>query len=259
MSEDINTDVSDAGGGEQGGDAQPRGDLGGNESGDYSQEGWYDKVLGDDGNPSIDKAMSQVSNLQKMVGKKTVGLPDWESEQSREDYYSKVRPEEYKFDEGLSENDAKGYSDVAKNIGLSQHQAQSMSKFHQDMITKEFESATSEEGFKSEMTKRFGEDNKDIVTNNEKTLNAMFDADDKELYNRLPNNVVGLIHKVAKSNVDIKAEYGVNDGSKALNKDGNAQLADMNALYDELNKVSGRGDFQAEESIKLRIRKAQGL
>ncbi len=87
----------------------------------YKEEAWAKNIK------SNEDAWNVLANAQKLIGKKTIGLPDWKDAQQVNEYLSKVRPEKpdsYKFPDSVAPEQKEKYSGLLHKAGLSEYQAE---------------------------------------------------------------------------------------------------------------------------------------
>lgn len=91
---------------------------------EYKDRGWAEKVK------SEEDLYKQIDNLSSLVGKKEVHRqPDWEDEQSRNEFVSAMRPDDkadYEIPDTIGQDEADFYRDVMHENGISATQAKAI-------------------------------------------------------------------------------------------------------------------------------------
>ena len=131
----------------------------------YKDAGWASNIH------SVDDLWTQHANAQKLIGKKTIGIPNADSsEQEYEDFYSKVRPESMDgYDIDLAD-DTEMFKDIFYKNGISARQAKAITEAYKDSVRKASEGLYSQEGLDTAMHEFVGSDYKEKVDNINKFL-----------------------------------------------------------------------------------------
>lgn len=196
---------------------------------DYKDAGWASNIH------SIDDLWSQHANAQKLIGKKTIGIPtDDSSEDEINEFYSKVRPEaEDKYDIDLGE-DTEVFRKIFYDNGISARQAKSITEAYKESVRKVSEGLFSEDGFKNVMQETLGDDYKEKIEKVNGFLKQYGKKSALAEIDQLPNETLGLVYSLINLTMDKYAvkELGSVNQKSALNseKDMTEYMQKMQAL-----------------------------
>jgi hypothetical protein len=158
-------------------------------------------------------------HLEKEYGSKhnAINIPgEGSSDEEWNGFYDKFRPENaegYNL-EGLSDQEKEVFSKAFYDNGLSQKQVDNVLKTYQDNVGVQQREAFLQEGLDKIMSDAFGDDEKSLQ-NVKNHLNDTLSESDKDLIHAMPNEFVGLIFRLVKSNLD---SFGAKEGG-SLNND----------------------------------------
>lgn len=175
----------------------------------YKTQPWAEKIK------SPDDLWKQVENLQGLVGKKAVAaLPDFEkaTPQQIQEYYAQTRPAQkdaYKFGEDVPEPDRAAIADILYDNGITAFQGNKVLEAYKAYESKQHEAMTSEEGFFKELEQSFGTSYKQVGGETAKFLKDNMTAQDNELFQKLPNSVLGMVYRLTNNIVE---GYGIKHG-----------------------------------------------
>lgn len=199
---------------------------------EYKEAGWSKNIK------SYDDLWKMNANAQGMVGKKTIGIPDDKStDQEWSDFYSKTRPEkaeDYALD--LDGEDKGLFENLFYENGINTKQAAALIKGYKESVEKSSQPLFSEEGYKKELTGRFGEQAEAKAKNVNEFIAREASAADKAVLDRMPNNVLGIVYSLIDK---VQTRYAAHDTDTG--KAGNG-------------KISGEPDWlnYAKEADKLK-------
>ncbi|MFW6311248.1 MAG: hypothetical protein ACOC1K_03325, partial [Nanoarchaeota archaeon] len=195
------------------------------------------------------------ANAQQLIGKKTIGIPEFDkaTDEELQDFYKKLTPEEYSFEEGVitSDEEKQLFSEIFKKNGINNKAANNIIKEYKENNKKYF----SEENFQEEMRNRFGENYKSVLNQNQKILSSYLNDEDKQVLDQLPNKVLGLMINFTDK---ISKQYGVNHMTSKVEKSTTPEMyskADYEAKVNEYiqadlsNKLNG--EAKAEKIREL--------
>lgn len=245
--EEANTDVSAPGAETQ--PVEPAGDNGGffvPEA--YKNEGWTRNLK------SYDDLWKTSDNAQKMIGKKTIGIPDDKStEQEIADFYAKLRPgkaEDYNVE--LEEGDKALFEKLFYENGISARQAKALVNGYKESIEKVKGPMFSKEGFQQEMSGRFGEKYDDKVKSVSDFIIREAAEADKAVLDKMPNNVLGIVYSLIDK---VQTRYAVNDSdTSAASGAGVSGQADYSGYVKAAEALSRRPHTMADiEALKSKF------
>lgn len=190
---------------------------------------------------SQDDVWKALDNAQALIGKKTVGVPDWDNATDEEiqGYYDKVRPESsegYDFFSEDFEGEKETYQAMFHEAGLSKKQAETLFNSYQaDMKSKQAQ-AYSQEGLDTVLSEKLGDNYKEAYNESKPVLASNLSKESKEALNGLPNEFLGIFVEFANN---VRNKYGIDDASKAGDtKPDGAHVVDKKAeharLFNEL-------------------------
>lgn len=204
---------------------------------EYQEKGWAKNIKSE---ADLWKSMD---NAQSLIGKKTIGIPDFDTAKEEEiaDYYSHTRPKdakEYELDDAFSDEEKNSLRELCYNNGLNKKQAKNVIGYFQESIAKDYEQTYGEQGLKTELEKRFGADWEKAIVPIKDALNTVLTPEQaKSLNENLPNEAVGVLMALTKSIMD---KYGANESDAALGKDRASPKPKM--TYDEYYKKMMEAD-----------------
>lgn len=223
---------------------------------EYRDKGWAKNIK------TQDDVFKMLDHSQSLIGKKTIGIPDFgnASESEIEDFYSKLRPEsaeEYNL-EGLDEQDNTLFKDAFYKLGLSKHQADNLIETYKKSIEEAYKPLFSEDGYKKEMANRFGDKTVEVTNKVNNFLKTELSSEDKEIVEKLPNNVLGVIYDVVNR---IVTRYAINDsdigkgggnsgGGVSNTSDISAYVQEMEALKSHPHTVEERDAIMRKYNMK---------
>ena len=183
---------------------------------DYKDAGWASNIH------SIDDLWSQHANAQKLIGKKTIGIPTEDSsEEEISEFYSKVRPEaEDKYDIDLGD-DTEMFKKIFYENGISARQAKSITEAYKESVRKVSDGLFSEEGFKEVMKDTLGDEYKTKIEKVNGFLKQYGKKSALAQLDQLPNETLGLIYGLIDLTMDKYAvkELGSVNQKSALTSD----------------------------------------
>lgn len=183
---------------------------------DYKDAGWASNIH------SVEDLWSQHANAQKLIGKKTIGIPTEDSsEEEISEFYSKVRPEtEDKYDIDLGD-DTEMFRKIFYENGISARQAKSITEAYKESVRKVSDGLFSEEGFKEIMKDTLGDEYKDKIEKVNGFLKQYGKKSALAQLDQLPNETLGLIYGLIDLTMDKYAvkELGSVNQKSALTSD----------------------------------------
>ena len=167
---------------------------------EYQDKAWAKNIK------SQEELFKSYDNAQSLIGKKTIGIPDFDkaSDEEIKSFYDKIAPKDIKdYDlDGIEESQKEFYGNLFKENGLNKRQAKNIvEKFNETM-----NDFFSEDGFDKELKDRFGDDYEKVLNDNRAFLNRYLDDKDKKVIGKMPNAVLGMM--ISFSN-NLKKEYGI--------------------------------------------------
>jgi hypothetical protein len=173
---------------------------------EYKDKGWARNIK------NHDDVYKMLDNSQSMIGKK-LGVPDWEKStpEEIEAFYSKTRPEnpdDYTLQD-LGEDDSAFFKDLFHKNGISTKQAEALVGGYKQSIDKAIQPLFSADGYKEEMTNRFGDKYEAITNKVADFIKAEASETDRKLLEQLPNNVLGIVNQLIHTTLE---RHGIKDG-----------------------------------------------
>lgn len=216
---------------------------------DYKDAGWASNIH------SIDDLWTQHANAQKLIGKKTIGIPsDDSSEQEIIDFYSKVRPEsEDKYDIDLGD-DTELFKKVFYENGISARQAKSITDAYKESVRKVSEGLFSEDNFKSVMQETLGDDYKAKIEKVNGFLKQYGKKSALAEIDQLPNQTLGLLYGLIDLTMD---KYAVKELGSVSQKSAITSEKDM-AEYMQKMQALDNDPFVTQEK-KDALRREYGI
>ncbi len=175
----------------------------------YKDQPWAEKIK------TSDDLWKALEGAQNLIGKKTVvSMPDFTkaTPQQIQEYFAQTRPAEksaYKFGDDVPEADREAIADMLYSNGISDYQGNKVIESYKAYEAKQLEAMTSEEGFNKELETSFGTSWKQIGGETAKFLKENMTPADSELFNKLPNSVLGLMYRTINNIVE---GYGIKAG-----------------------------------------------
>lgn len=208
MEENIVTDVEG-----QGSDTQPENNSPADNGGffvpdEYKESGWTKNIS------SYDDLWKMNANAQKMIGQKTIGIPkDDASDEELLSFYSKIRPEKAEdYNIELDGDDKMLFEKLFFDNGISSKQAKALIGGYIESIEKAKAPMFSEEGYKKEMSERFGDKYDAKVKGVTDFISSEIEDKDKAVLEAMPNNVLGIVYSIIDK---VQTRYAVKDTDTA--------------------------------------------
>lgn len=217
----------------------------------YKEKPWASKIKSDE------DLWKQVDNLQTAVGKKGMIVPDFKTAtpEAIEEFLSVTRPADksvYKFGEGVDAEFTGEVGDIFLKTGISEYQGNKVIEAYQKLEDARVEKATSADGFKSAMTKSFGDKFEGDVKSVTDEFTKRMSPEDKQMLEGIPNDYLGMIYRLTRS---IQKAYGATEnGSAHLGDQGAPGGQDLTAVRNGIrNEISALGSrmHTAEEKQTL--------
>lgn len=219
----------------------------------YKEAGWAKNIK------SYDDLWKQHENAQKLIGRKTIGIPTADSsEEEIEQFYSKVRPETvdgYDFDLA---DDTDFFKDIFYKSGISARQAKTLTEAYKESVRKASENLYSESGFKEVMKNTLGDD---YSTKIEKVNAFLKQYGKKSALNeieQLPNETLGLVYGLINLTMD---KYAVKElGSVSSGVEQKSAMTNEKDMQEYMNEMLAldRDPFVSKEK-KDAIRRKYGF
>lgn len=205
---------------------------------DYKEAGWASNIH------SYDDLWTQHANAQKLIGKKTIGIPnDDSSENEINEFYAKVRPEsEDKYDIDLGD-DTELFRKVFYENGISARQAKSITEAYKESVRKVSEGLFSEDNFKAVMQETLGDDYKAKIEKVNGFLKQYGKKSALEEIDQLPNQTLGLLYGLIDLTMD---KYAVKELGSVTQKSAMNNEKDM-VEYMQKMEALDRNPFVTKE------------
>lgn len=206
--EEIVTDVE-----EQGSDTQPESNAAADNGGffvpeEYKEAGWCKNIS------SYEDLWKMNANAQKMIGQKTIGIPNENStEEELNSFYAKIRPEKAEdYAVELEGDDKALFEKLFHDNGISTKQARALVNGYKESVEKAQAPLFSQDGYNKEMEARFGDKYEAKVKGVVDFIGKEIGDQDKAVLESMPNNVLGLIYSVIDR---VQTRYAVKDTDTA--------------------------------------------
>lgn len=230
----------------------------------YKDKPWTAKIK------SEEDLYKQIDNLTGLVGKKTITI-DYATATPEEikAHHASLAPSDvsaYGFDqiEGINAERMKVIAPIFQEEGLTPYQAKNIATKYSKIEEAALAQATSEEGFRGEMTKSFGEKYEPMVAQVVEAHKAHLTPEDQRVMDAMPNEYLGSVYRLTQKMADahkaevaaLKKQYGVEENGNAhLNKGGNIPAPDVNVvrakLREEIQTISNRPHTAEEKQKKI--------
>lgn len=176
----------------------------------YKDKNWAKNIK------SLDDLYKSYDNAQSLIGKKTIGIPDFEkaSEEEIKSFYDKLTPKDikdYNFDDEMTQEEKEFYGNLFKENGVNKKSAQAMVSTFKNYINSFYDN----DNFVAELKERFGNNYEERVNDTTKVLQKYFPKEDREMFDKLPNKMLCAMLQFAEN---IKQGYGIEMQSHADNK-----------------------------------------
>ena len=215
----------------------------------YKEKGWAKNIK------SNDDAWKMLDNAQSLAGKKTVA-PDWDKATPKEieDYYAQLRPADksaYQFDEGLPDEMKTAFSDMLHKHGISAKQGNDLIKDYMAVEQATAAKMYDKDGFMAELKTSFGNDYEKVAGDTAKILASHLNENDKALLDKIPNQYLGVIYRVA---ANLNKAYGASESGSAASAPSTVSVVDVEKRAGEIRNeiiAISRRQHTAEEKQKL--------
>lgn len=220
---------------------------------EYAQEGCITNFKNADGTLNVDNLVKSYVNQSKVIGKKTVGIPDWNNQQEADEFLSKLRPEDktkYSLPDTLTPEQKEATSSILHEAGLSEYQAKKLSELYFKDQSAMQEKLYGADTFKKMIGEVFKDDKKLAEIHGE--VKSLFGD---QFIDKADNNTLVEVYKgIAK----IKEQYGVKELTANINNPSSmasASIDEINVKIKEsrgrLESLASRNHTEAEKKIEL--------
>lgn len=216
----------------------------------YKESGWAANIK------SVDDLWSQHANAQKLIGKKTIGIPTADSSENEiEEFYAKVRPESIdKYDFDL-EGDTDYFKDIFFKNGISSRQAKGIVDAYKESVRQATEGLYSADGFEKVMKTTLGDEYKGKIEKVNGFLKQFGSKSALAEIENLPNETLGLLYGLIDLTMD---KYAVKElGSVNKSTEASTEKQDL-AKYMEEMKALDRNPF-ATDAQRQELRRKFGI
>lgn len=216
---------------------------------EYSEKGWAKNIKSE---ADLWKSMD---NAQSLIGKKTIGIPDFEKANDEElnSYYSHTRPKEageYDLDKRYNDEERKALQEVFYKNGLTKSQAKNVMEQVQSHIDAEFNEEYGKESLENSFKSQFGDNwEKDIVPIKDALKACLSEEQLHSISEDLPNKAIIALFGVTKSIMD---KYGAIETDANLGRDRSVKpTMDFAEFYKKMQEAD-RMPNNAEVKEKLK-------
>lgn len=195
----------------------------------YKDAGWASNIK------SVNDLWEQHANAQKLIGKKTIGIPSADSSEAEiAEFYSHLRPQEAKDYEIDLGDDTEEFQKVFYENGISARQAKAITEAYKENVRRASEGLFSEENFKAVMHDTLGDDYKEKIEKVNGFLKQYGKKSALAEIDQLPNETLGLLYGLINLTMDKYAvkELGSvgSDGTASAPKDLGEYMKKMQEL-----------------------------
>lgn len=177
----------------------------------YKGQGWTQNIK------SYDDLWQNAANAQKLIGKKTIGIPDENStDEQWQEYYSKLRPaneDDYTF-ELDDADDVKALKKIFYENGVTQKQAAAIIDGYKKSEEKMTAQYFSKDGYNKEMAERFGDKAPEVCKAVGDFIKKEVSEKDRAALEVMPNNVIGVVTSVINT---VQKRYAIKDTDTGIN------------------------------------------
>ena len=219
---------------------------------EYKDKGWVSKVN------NLDDLFKQMDNTDTLVGKKTIGVPDWENATPEDisDYYSKVRPEkvdDYSFEGDFNEGEKEAIQKIMHDNGISAYQAKGIVENYRAIQQEQMQAQFTQEGAEKALGEALGEGWKTAYSKNNEVIKATGDKDFMGFIDSLPNSQLAAFHR---GFANFAKNYGVSESDANVNGTASAHKVDKKSLQSEIRQkladISKRPHTDEEKQVLLK-------
>ncbi len=220
----------------------------------YKDKPWASKVK------SQEDVFKMLDGQQELIGKKTIAPIDFKTAKPEEiaKWNETMRPAdvaEYGLKElGLAENVQTELGKIFHENGIPAHQGNAVVKAYSAYEKTQLEAATSADGYKKEMTTKFGDKYEAVVKASTDLHKQHLPAESQAVLEKLPNNVLAVVFELTEK---MRQAYGVNEtGAQVGDKSGgNIQGQDVEKTRSDLRaqiQTLSNKPHSADELQKLK-------
>jgi hypothetical protein len=172
---------------------------------EYKEKGWSQKIK------SPEDLWKQLDSTQSLIGKKSV-VPEFKDSQEKMEYLAQFKPADkaeyrnYFPEEGVPDTTKEFFTNAFDEANISSEQAEKVLGKYFEYEKGIQEQAFSQEGFDSIKKTVFPENTEQRFEQVQGFLRENVSDERKEIYNKLPNEVRGLMLELADS---LAQKYGV--------------------------------------------------
>lgn len=222
----------------------------------YKSKPWAAKIK------SEEDLYKQIDGAQELIGRKRAA-PDFANStpEQIEEFLSSTRPKDadaYKFPEGVAVDKAfaEGVPKLLHELGLPDYVGNKLIEKYVALESHAVAQSMSEEGFKAEMKKSFGDNFDKKVVEITNAHKKFVSADDQKMLDSMPNEYYGVVARLTSS---ILAAHGIKDEGAAGGdgKTGSPQAKDIQEVRKELREQIADLDkgYHTEEEKQALINK----
>ncbi len=201
---------------------------------EYANSGWAKNIKSE---ADLWKSMD---NAQKLIGRKTIGIPDFDKADESEitAFYEHTRPKEqtaYELGDGFSEAEKETIQKVLYENGINKRQAKNIVAQFKEMVKTNAENTYGEEGLKKVMEQRFGADWQASTSKISEVLGAVITPETlNDMTANMTNEGIGAVYQVAKALMD---KFAVKDGDFAVAKNGGNAGMSFQDFYKKMQEA----------------------
>ena len=203
----------------------------------YKEEGWAQNVK------SYDDLWKMNANAQKLIGKKTIGVPD--------ETASEAAWEDQALVDAMLDRIGNGYVfEIGYTVALHQGKIRKLKKLQTKKVKNlKMNSHLTKEGYENQMKTRFGEDYEKVASRVNQFIRREADKNDLAVLETMPNEVIGLVYGLIDK---VQTRYAVNETDFAKQGAGISKEPDFAGFAKEASllrtKPHTTADLQALKS-----------
>lgn len=213
---------------------------------EYKDKAWAKNIK------SQEDLLKSYDNAQSLIGKKTIGLPDWNDEKQVEEYFKKVVPEKYDIDV-FTDDEKTIYENIYKEVGLSQYQAKKLTDKYVESMKPTLEADYGVQALETKLKAEYKDESylKDLT----KEVLGIFGKDVFDSHNINNDGIVQLFKGFEK----LKQQYGVNElTANVSNEMGNTGVTigeldkQIDASYAKIQSLAGKINGHEEKANEIK-------
>ena len=213
---------------------------------EYKEKAWAKNIK------SQEDLLKSYDNAQSLIGKKTIGLPDWNDEKQVEEYFKKVVPEKYDIDV-FTDDEKTIYENIYKEVGLSQYQAKKLTDKYVESMKPKIEADYGVEALETKLKAEYKDES--YLKNLTKEVLGIFGKDVFDSHNINNDGIVQLFKGFEK----LKQQYGISElSANVSNEMGNTGVTigeldkQIDESYAKIQSLAGKINGHEEKANEIK-------